>query len=90
MRVEEEWSDTKTDDGDPEVDQMGDPDAHGDIQQKDERPHTEVDRGAREPGAAFMSEKTGCMLLYALQDAKRDTRRSETSTRRNIPCTAKG
>jgi hypothetical protein len=31
MRIEEEWSDTKTKDSHPEVDDMGDKDRHGDV-----------------------------------------------------------
>jgi hypothetical protein len=31
MRVEQEWRYTKTDDGDPEIDQVRDPDRHGDV-----------------------------------------------------------
>lgn len=33
MRVEQEWSDTKTKNGDPEVDDVGDKDRHGDVEQ---------------------------------------------------------
>jgi len=34
MRVEEEWRNAETDDGDPEIDEMGHPDTHCDVQQE--------------------------------------------------------
>lgn len=51
MRVEQEWSDAKTGDGDPEVDDVWDPHAQGDVQQEREGSHTEVDGWAGESGA---------------------------------------
>lgn len=51
MRVEEEGSDTKADDGNPEIDNVRNPDAHGDVKQQHQCPHAEVDRRTSEPGA---------------------------------------
>lgn len=51
MGVEEEGRDAETDDGDPEVDDVGNPDAHGDVEQQHQRPHTEVDRRSSETRA---------------------------------------
>lgn len=48
MRVEDEGRDAEGEDADPEVDEMWDPERHGDIQQDEERPHAEVDAGSGE------------------------------------------
>lgn len=44
VRVEQEGSDTQTKDRHPEVDDVGDPDGHGDVKQENQGSHTEVDR----------------------------------------------
>jgi hypothetical protein len=43
MGIEEEWSDTKTNDGNPEVDKMWDPDGKCDVEEEDECSDTKVD-----------------------------------------------
>lgn len=48
MRIEEEWRDAETDDGDPEVDQVRDEDCESDVEQKCQGPHSEVNRRAGE------------------------------------------
>lgn len=44
MRIEEERRDTETDNGDPKVDQVRNPNAHSDVEQQDERSQTEINR----------------------------------------------
>jgi hypothetical protein len=43
MGVEEEWSDTETENGNPEVDNVRDKDRHGDVEQENQCSDTEVD-----------------------------------------------
>jgi hypothetical protein len=59
MRIEEEWSDAKTKDSHPEVDNMGDKDRHGDVEQEDQGSDTEVDRGPCESGAVCQYQSDG-------------------------------
>ncbi len=49
MGVEQERSDTKSDDRNPEVDQVWRPQGQGDIKQHDQRSHAEVDARTGEP-----------------------------------------
>jgi hypothetical protein len=51
MGVEQERSDTKTKDGNPEVDDMRDKDRHSNVEQEDQSSDTEIDRGASESRA---------------------------------------
>jgi len=53
MGIEQEWSDTKTKDGDPEVDNVRDEYRHGDVKQEDQSSNTKVDRGASESRAVY-------------------------------------
>ena len=43
MRVEEEGSDTKTKDGNPEVDDVRDKDRHGNVEQEHQCSNTKID-----------------------------------------------
>lgn len=52
VRVEKERSNTETDDSNPEVDKMRNPDCEGDKEKEDKGTHTEVDRRSSESGAA--------------------------------------
>lgn len=51
MRVEQEWRYAETGDGDPEVDDVRDEHAQGDVQQERKRSHPEVDGGSGESRA---------------------------------------
>lgn len=51
MGVEEEGSDTETKDSDPEVDDVGDEDRHGDVEQEHQCSDTKVDGRASESRA---------------------------------------
>jgi hypothetical protein len=42
MGIEKEWGDAKSEDGDPEVDEVGHPQRKGHVKQQTERAHTEV------------------------------------------------
>ena len=53
MGVEQEGSDTKTKDGNPEVNDVRDEYRHGDVEQEHQRSNTKVDRGASESRAAY-------------------------------------
>ena len=53
MGVEQEGSDTKTKDGNPEVDDMRDKYRHGNVEQEDQSSDTKVDRGASESRAVY-------------------------------------
>jgi hypothetical protein len=65
MRVEEEWSDTKTENGNPEVDDVGDKDRHGDVEQEDQSSNTKIDGRASESRADIstcLKSETGDLL----------------------------
>lgn len=49
MRVEEEGGNAEGKDGEPEVDEVRNPDGHGGIEEEEEVPHAHVDTGAGEP-----------------------------------------
>jgi hypothetical protein len=53
MGVEQEGSDAKTKDGNPEVNDVRDEYRHGNVKQEDQSSNTEVDRGASESRAAY-------------------------------------
>lgn len=50
MRIEEEGSDTEGHNRDPEVNKMREPDRQSNVEQEQQRPHTEVDTGSSESG----------------------------------------
>ena len=53
MRVEQEWGDTKTKDGNPEVDDVRDEYRHSDVKQEHQSSDTKIDRGAGESRAGI-------------------------------------
>jgi hypothetical protein len=53
MGVEQEGSDTKTKDGNPEVNDVRDEYRHGNVEQENQSSNTEIDRGASESRAAY-------------------------------------
>ena len=69
MGIEEEGSNAQGQNGNPEVDEMGNPNGEGDVQQHDQGSHSEINAG---PGES------------RIENAKRDTRGGESSTSRNI------
>jgi len=50
VRVEKEWRDAKRQDRKPEVDQMGDEERHGGVEQEEEVAHAHINARSREPG----------------------------------------
>jgi hypothetical protein len=70
MGIEEEWGNTKTKDGDPEVDDMGDPDGHGDVEQEDQCSHTEVDRRAGESGAEESASSSSIRMKELTKESR--------------------
>jgi hypothetical protein len=64
MRIEEERCDTKTKDSHPEVDNVGDENRHGDVEQENQGPYSEIDR---------WSGETRTTRQYDLQPAKTGT-----------------
>ena len=48
MRIEHEWRDAEGEDGEPEVDQVWDPDGHRRVQQEQQVTHAHVDTRRRE------------------------------------------
>ena len=72
MRVEDEGGDAECEDGDPEVDEMRDPDGQGDVQEHEQRPHAEVNAGPGEP---------------RVEDAEGQARGGETSSSGDVSST---
>lgn len=75
MRVENEGSDREREHGDPEIDQVRHPDGHGHEEQRQERPHAEIDTRSGET---------------RVESAKVHAGRREASTGGDVPSTTKG
>jgi hypothetical protein len=91
MRIEEERCDTETKDSHPEVDNVGDEDRHGDVEQENQGAYSEIDRWSGETRTTRQynlqpARKDG----YSLENAKRDTCRCETSASGYISSTSEG
>ena len=70
VRVEQEWRDTQRQNRNPEVCDPTCPERQSDIEQHHQGPHSEIDTRAGEAG---------------VEDAERDARCCETTTRRDVP-----
>ena len=75
MRIEQERRDAKRKNGEPEVDQMGNPNGQRDIEQDEEVSEAHVDAGSSKAG---------------VENAEIDASRSETTTSGDISGTTKG
>ena len=75
MRVEEEGCDTESGDRYPEVDEVWDPDGHGDVEEHDQHSHAHVDTRPCESG---------------VEDTEGQTSGCETSTSGDIASTTEG
>ncbi len=74
MRVEQERGYTQCQNRDPEIDNFGDPNCQRDVEQHDERSHSEVDAGTCKP---------------RVQNTEVDATRGETTSRGNVSGTTK-
>ena len=75
MGVEQERRDAQRQDGRPEVDQVGNPDRHGGIQQQEQVSHAHVDTRTGETG---------------VKDAEGDAGSGKSTTGSNVSGTTKG
>jgi hypothetical protein len=73
--VEQEWSDTKGQNGNPKVDQVRRPERERNVEEHEQRTHAEVDAGASKARE---------------EDAERDPRRREATAGSDVPRTAEG
>ena len=75
MGVDHEGGDAKGCDGEPKVDEMGDPDGHRHVEEDQQIPEAHVDTGASETG---------------VKDAEGYTRRRETTASGNVSGASEG
>jgi hypothetical protein len=72
MRVEQEWSDAEGQDGEPEIDEVGDPNRHGSIEKKQKVSHAHVDARPSKSG---------------VQDTERNATRCKSTSGCDVPGT---